>query len=131
VAHEQLNGTWSIAQNVGHLADVEDLWLERLEDLKQGRATYTPGGARTLPSRRDPAPGRMLTAIVAELTDRRWRLVEAFSSAPPALQLSSALHERLQCSMRLVDCAQFCCEHDDHHLLRIRTLRTAFGLGTG
>jgi hypothetical protein len=25
--------------------------------------------------------------------------------------------------MRLVDCAQFAAEHDDHHLLRIRTLR--------
>jgi hypothetical protein len=37
----------------------------------------------------------------------------------------------LQTSMRLVDCAQFYAEHDDHHLLRIRTLRALFGLSVG
>jgi hypothetical protein len=32
--------------------------------------------------------------------------------------------------MRLVDCAQFYAEHDDHHLLRIRELRRIFGYKT-
>jgi hypothetical protein len=29
--------------------------------------------------------------------------------------------------MRPVDCAQFVAEHDDHHLLRVRTLRRLLG----
>jgi hypothetical protein len=31
--------------------------------------------------------------------------------------------------MRLIDCAQFYAEHDDHHLLRIRFLRAHFEKG--
>ena len=41
-AQLQLEGKWSIAQNIGHLSDVEELWQERLEDLKNRRKTYTP-----------------------------------------------------------------------------------------
>ena len=38
-ARLQLEGKWSIAQNIGHLSDVEELWRERLEDLNEGRKT--------------------------------------------------------------------------------------------
>ena len=131
VAYRQLDGTWSIAQNVGHLADVEDLWQERLEDLRQGRAVYTPA----VPARFQAAAlrhqGRKLPEIVRDLDERRALLVREFASAPSELLLASAFHERLQCPMRLVDCAQFYAEHDDHHLLRIRALRQVFGRSGG
>src|SRR5262245_52647821 len=42
IAKRQHDNRWSIAQNIGHLADVEDLWQKRLVDLRQGRAKYTP-----------------------------------------------------------------------------------------
>jgi hypothetical protein len=42
-----------------------------------------------------------------------------------------AFHERLQVPMRLVDCAQFYAEHDDHHLIRIRRLRIMVGVDAG
>lgn len=128
-AYRQHEGTWSIAQNIGHLADVEELWQERLDDLRQGRETFTPAVPerfQTLVQRHQLRP---LAATMAELGERRARLVEAMTHAPPALQQASAFHQRLQTPMRLVDCAQFCAEHDDHHLLRIRALRKIFGYG--
>jgi len=127
-AYRQLDGSWSIAQNVGHLADVEDLWQERLEDLRQGHPVYRPADHARFRAAAERHQGRPMNEIVAELAERRGRLVAALASAPPALQAASAFHERLQTPMRLVDCAQFYAEHDDNHLLRIRTLRTAFGL---
>jgi uncharacterized damage-inducible protein DinB len=127
-ANRQSNGSWSIAQNVGHLADVEDLWQERLEDLRQARRVYTPADPARFQAAAARHEGRPLADILAELSERRDRLVAALASAPPALQAASAFHERLQIPMRLVDCAQFYAEHDDHHLIRIRTLRAAFGL---
>jgi uncharacterized damage-inducible protein DinB len=130
-AHRQIEGKWSIAQNVGHLSDVEELWQERLEDLKQAKNTYSPAvGARfqELAKRHQASP---IEEIIRELKDRRSLLVDALAQASPELQQASAFHERLQVQMRLVDCAQFYAEHDDHHLLRIRRLRAMLAEGAG
>jgi uncharacterized damage-inducible protein DinB len=130
-AYRQPDGKWSIAQNIGHLADVEDLWQERLDDLRAGRPVFTPADPARFQAAASRHQDRSLEVIVAELDARRTRLVDALSNAPPSLQAVSALHERLQVQMRLVDCAQFYAEHDDHHLLRVRTLRALFGVDPG
>jgi uncharacterized damage-inducible protein DinB len=130
-AHRQVEGKWSIAQNIGHLSDVEELWQQRLDDLKSGRKIYSPAvGARfqELAQRHQASP---IKEIMRELEDRRSLLVDALASAAPELQQASAFHERLQVPMRLVDCAQFYSEHDDHHLLRIRRLRSMLAGGAG
>jgi uncharacterized damage-inducible protein DinB len=130
-AHRQVEGKWSIAQNIGHLSDVEELWQERLDDLKKGKKTYSPAvGARfqELAKRHQASP---IKEIIRELKDRRSLLVDALAKASPELQQASAFHERLQVPMRLVDCAQFYSEHDDHHLLRIRRLRSMLAGGAG
>ena len=128
-AHRQIEGRWSIAQNIGHLADVEELWQERLGDLKKGRKTYSPAVParfQELAKRHQASP---IEEIMSELSDRRSLLVDALANASPELQQASAFHERLQVPMRLVDCAQFYAEHDDHHLLRIRGLRSMLAGG--
>ena len=130
-AHAQVDGRWSVAQNVGHLSDVEELWQERLEDLRQGRKTYTAAVAARFQELAKRHQERPVEVIVAELEDRRSRLVDALTRAPAELQETTAFHERLQVPMRLVDCAQFYAEHDDHHLLRIRFIRSLLGGGAG
>jgi uncharacterized damage-inducible protein DinB len=130
-AHNQVEGKWSVAQNIGHLSDVEELWQERLEDLRQGRTTYTPAVGARFQELAKRHQERSVEVIVAELESRRSRLVDALSRATPELQEATAFHERLQVPMRLVDCAQFYAEHDDHHLLRIRTIRSLLGGGAG
>jgi hypothetical protein len=130
-AYTQVDGKWSIAQNIGHLADVEDLWQERLDDLRAGRPVYSPADPARFRTAAARHQDRSLAAIVAELGERRARLVEALMEAPASLQAASAVHERLQVPMRLVDCAQFYAEHDDHHLLRVRALRAHFGVEPG
>jgi uncharacterized damage-inducible protein DinB len=128
VARREHGGKWSIAQNVGHLSDVEELWQERLEDLRRGREAYTPADPVRFHGVAARHHERPLSATVRELAERRARLVEALAGASPELQRATAFHPRLKVQMRLVDCAQFYAEHDDHHLLRIRELRSIFGL---
>lgn len=130
-AHNQVEGKWSVAQNIGHLSDVEELWQERLEDLRQGRETYTVAVGARFQELAKRHQERSVQVILAELESRRSRLVEALTCAPAELQEATAFHERLQVPMRLVDCAQFYAEHDDHHLLRIRTIRSLLGGGAG
>ena len=125
ILDRQHEGRWSILQNAGHLADVEELWAQRIEDLKAGRATYTPANPDHFRSLAMRHQTRTASEVVAELATRRDQFVAALSAANPDLQTRSAFHERLGCDMRLVDIAQFAAEHDDHHLLRIRALATA------
>ena len=130
-ARLQLEGKWSIAQNIGHLSDVEELWQERLEDLKNGRKTFTPAVGSRFQELAKRHQERSVAETLRELEARRFRLVDALAHASPELQESSAFHERLQVPMRLVDCAQFYAEHDDHHLIRIRRLRIMVGVDVG
>ena len=130
-AQLQLEGKWSIAQNIGHLADVEELWQERLEDLRTGRKTYTPAVGSRFQELAKRHQERSVRATLEELEARRTRLVDALAKASSELRASRAFHERLQVPMRLVDCAQFYAEHDDHHLIRIRRLRVAVGIDAG
>ena len=130
-AHRQVDGKWSIAQNLGHLSDVEELWQERLEDLRHGRASYTAADPARFQAAAMRHQQRPLAATVEELAERRRRLVDALADASPSLQMATAFHPRLQKPMRLVDCAQFYAEHDDHHLLRVRALRAILGVRAG
>jgi uncharacterized damage-inducible protein DinB len=130
-ARLQLEGKWSIAQNIGHLSDVEELWQERLDDLKKGRKTYTPADGSRFQELAKRHQERSVAETLRELKARRSSLVVALAEASPELQKSSAFHERLQVPMRLVDCAQFYAEHDDHHLIRIRRLRIMVGVEAG
>jgi hypothetical protein len=106
-ARLQLEGKWSIAQNIGHLSDVEELWRERLDDLKRGRKTYAPAVGSRFQELATRHQQRSVAETLRELTLRRSGLVESFAQASPELQKASAFHERLQVPMRLVDCAQF------------------------
>src|SRR5918994_3966048 len=56
-AHRQVEGKWSIAQNIGHLSDVEELWQGRPDDFKKGKKTYSPavGGRFLEMGQRHPA----------------------------------------------------------------------------
>ena len=127
-AHRQLEGKWSIAQNIGHLSDVEELWQERLEDLREGKTTYTPAVAARFQELAKRHQARPVLETMEEFRSRRSRLIDALAEASPELQRATAFHERLQMPMRLVDCAQFYAEHDDHHLIRIRKMRSVLGL---
>lgn len=130
-SHRQLEGKWSIAQNIGHLSDVEELWQERLEDLREGKKTYSPAVPSRFQELAKRHQDRPVLETMKELRSRRSRLIDALAQASPELQRAAAFHERLQVPMRLVDCAQFYAEHDDHHLIRIRRLRSMLGLDAG
>ena len=130
-AHRQLEGKWSIAQNIGHLSDVEELWQERLEDLREGKKTYSPAVSARFQEVAKRHQDRPVLETMKELRSRRSRLIDALAQASPELQVAAAYHERLQVPMGLVDCAQFYAEHDDHHLIRIRRLRSMLGLDAG
>lgn len=118
--------TWSIQENIGHLRDLEDLHLARLDELAAGAATLRAAdmsNQRTWDAEHNAAPpARVLEGFRAV----RSRLVDRLGSWDPQRLEVSAMHPRLKVPMRVIDLAFFTAEHDDYHLARIHELLEMF-----
>jgi uncharacterized damage-inducible protein DinB len=114
--------TWSIQENVGHLRDLEPLWIRRAEQLLAGEgelavADLTNRG--TDEAHHNAAP---LENILEEFRSLRFRFLSILEGADASALERTARHPRLGTPMRLIDIAFFTAEHDDHHLARITEL---------
>lgn len=116
---------WSIQENVGHLGDVEPLWMARVEDLAAGRKTLHPADLENRRTYEANHNARPLTDLISTFESARLELVGQLEGADEADWLRSALHPRLQTPMRLLDLAFFVAEHDDHHLATISDILRA------
>ncbi|MFI5367470.1 MAG: DinB family protein [Spirochaetia bacterium] len=114
--------TWSIQENVGHLRDLEPLWIRRAEQLLAGEgelavADLTNRG--TDEAHHNAAP---LESLLDEFRSLRFRLLSILEGADASALERTARHPRLGTPMRLIDIAFFTAEHDDHHMARITEL---------
>lgn len=122
-------GAWSIQENLGHLLDLEPLWLGRVDDLLAGRPRLREAD---LTNRKTHEAGHDAAAtadLLRAFRAARRDLVGALEAAGEAAAGRAALHPRLEQPMRLIDLVYFVAEHDDHHLARMRDLRRAFAAG--
>ena len=113
---------WSMQENVGHLLDLEPLWLQRVEQLVAGAAVLA---AADLENRATHAAGHNSAAfdeLLARFRGARAVLVRRLASLTPEQASRTARHPRLQQPMNAVDLAFFVAEHDDHHLAAISAL---------
>lgn len=119
----RFNDTWSIQENVGHLGDLEPLWIRRAEQVLAGETEL----AVTDLSNRATDEANHNAASLAELLEKfrslRFRFVSVMESATGSALERAARHPRLGTPMRLIDIAFFTAEHDDHHLARITELQ--------
>jgi hypothetical protein len=113
---------WSIAKEIGHLGDLEPLWLQRVRDLVEGRADLTPTDLQNRATHETDHDASSLPQLVERFASARRALVEVMRGLPDADLERSARHPRLGTPMRMVDHAYFVAEHDDHHLARLREL---------
>jgi uncharacterized damage-inducible protein DinB len=113
---------WSIQENVGHLWDLEPLWMARIEDLARGRGTLQPADLENRKTHEANHNARPLNELLAGFREARSDLVIQLEAADEADWLRSGLHPRLQAPMRLLDLAFFVAEHDDHHMATITEL---------
>ena len=107
---------WSAQENVGHLFDLEALWLARVEDYLNGAETLS---AADLTNRKTHEAGhnsRPVQEILAEFRSARAKFMEKVQSLDEEMYSRTALHPRLKTPLGLVDHLFFVAEHDDHHL---------------
>jgi len=110
---------WSAQEHAGHLADLEPLWMARVEDFLADGDKLTAADLSNRKTHEANHNARELQSILEEFRAARLRLVERAGELDAALFGGTKLHPRLQQPMRLVDHLYFVAEHDDHHLARI------------
>ena len=110
---------WSAQEHVGHLFDLESLWMARVDDFVAGGDTLTVADLSNRKTQEANHNSRNMADILADFRAARLSLVDRVGEFQPVLFARSMLHPRLKQPMRLVDHLYFVAEHDDHHLARI------------
>jgi uncharacterized damage-inducible protein DinB len=109
-------GRWSIKENIGHLTDLEALWVRRLDDFDNGAAVLAAAdleNRRTHEARHNERP---IGDLLREFRSAREHCLARLERMDAAALARVAKHPRLQQDMSVVDLCFFVAEHDDHHL---------------
>ncbi len=114
--------TWSIQENIGHLLDLEELHLGRLDDYAAGARTLRAADMTNRATHEAGHNERALADLVGAFRRERGRFVERVEQLGETELARTAIHPRLGVSMRQIDCVYFCACHDDYHLARISEL---------
>ena len=120
------NDKWSIQEHAGHLLDLEELGINRLEDYAAGRKDLTPADLQNRQTFEADYNSKEMGEILQGFRAERMEFVARLESLDAEFIERSAVHPRLQIPMRVIDLAFFQAEHDDHHLARISELIRLF-----
>lgn len=115
----ETQGKWSAQEHVGHLLDLESLWLARVGDYVAASDELTPADLLNRRTNEANHNARPLEAILSAFRAARERLLKTVEELDTSLLTRAIPHPRLKTPMRLVDHLYFVAEHDDHHLARI------------
>ena len=86
---------WSIQENAGHLLDLEELWLGRVDDFAEGRERLRAADLTNRRTHEAAHNARAVEGILAEFRAARARLVARLEALSAAEQERTALHPRL------------------------------------
>jgi len=113
----KLNGKWSIKENIGHLAEVDEIANKRIDEMANGAAEMSP--AVFEPQDYSTWP---IGQVLQLFSKNRTSNIKKYNTIKDADLLKSSLHPRLKVMMTPVDLAWFDAEHDDHHLVKINEI---------
>lgn len=117
ILSKRFGGKWSIKENIGHLAEVDEIGTKRLEEMRQGVPVLSP--AVFEPQDYNPWPIEKVIDFFKTIRLSNLKKYEELSASDMS---KSSLHPRLKVQMTPVDLAWFDAEHDDHHLLKITNI---------
>lgn len=119
--------TWSIQENIGHLLDLDDVHLGRLDDFAAGLDVLRAADMENRKTHTAGHNNRPVTDVLADFRRERGQLVERVERLEEHEFARAALHPRLKTPMRLVDMLFFTAAHDDYHLAPVAELSRMFG----
>jgi uncharacterized damage-inducible protein DinB len=116
------DGRWSAQENIGHLVDLEPIWLRRARQMFANEPELAPTDSANRRTHEANHNARPVADLLAEFRTLRAQFVQLLRTADSSVLARTAIHPRLRTPMRLIDLAMFVAEHDDHHLAAITEL---------
>ncbi len=113
------DGKWSVKEEIGHLADLEPLWLGRVGDLINGLPELRATDLTNQQTHNANHNATEISVLLLRFRKLRWEFVHKVTNLEDEQLLNVSLHPRLKTPMRTIDLAYFVAEHDDHHLANI------------
>lgn len=120
-----LDGKWTILENIGHLIDLEQLWLERIRDILENkeemrsmRSAYSKNGKFQSINYNN----RNVLELIAEFSKKRSKLIEKLEDLNEEDIYKRAIHPRLKTSISIMNLLFMAAMHDYHHLSRINEI---------
>lgn len=125
ILSHRLDNKWSVKENIGHLAEVDQIANKRIDEIITGispmlPAVFEPKAYHAWPIRE----------VLQYFHENRKKNIERYQSLKAGELQRTSLHPRLKVMMSPVDLAWFDAEHDDHHLVRINEILEPFTLIT-
>ena len=114
------NNKWSIKEHIGHIIDLEELHEIRLQEFIEGKPNLSSADMTNKKTVEAHHNDKSIESLLTQLRVTRLHFVQELGQANEELVNSKAIHPRLKVPMRLVDMVYFACEHDDHHLAKMR-----------
>ncbi len=119
---EQVDGKWSVKQNIGHLTTLEPLWRQRIEDIVNGRKTLTPADLSNKATEEANFNSADTEQLLLNFSKERSKLISMFENISDADLEKRSRHPRLNQPMRVSDHSFFIAEHDVHHIVLINRI---------
>lgn len=117
ILSHKLDAKWSVKQNIGHLAEVDEIANKRIDEMIAGISPMSPAVFEPRDYNQQPA-GEVLKFF----RENRTKNLSRYKSLSDVDLAKASLHPRLKVNMTPVDLAWFDAEHDDHHLVRINEI---------
>ena len=118
ILSDKLEGKWSVKQNIGHLAEVDEIANKRIDEIIAGIPTMSPAVFEP----RIDYNQQTVSEVLAYFLRNRTKNINRYNELTRDELERSSLHPRLKVIMTPVDLAWFDAEHDDHHLVRINEI---------
>ena len=116
---------WSAQEHIGHLDDLHELDLLRLEEYLRGATVLSSADMTNRRTYEADHNAAATASLIDRFRTHRDELVRALEAVTEAEANRAAQHPRLRRPLRLIDWMYFVAEHDDHHLAAAREILRA------
>lgn len=120
------DGKWSIKERIGHIADVEQLWENRLEQFLGGETRLEPADMSNQRTKDANHNQYSIGELLNRLQATRQTFIDKLDKLTIADAGLTAIHPRLNKPMRLIDMLYFAAEHDDNEIALMRRVAIAY-----